>query len=124
MSTCWESFLNIGPIVLIILLYTYSYYCYTYELIWKMVRPLAKRIIYGIIFNLLLTMTLWCYFATMLTPQDDVPSYFRPPFQIRESIRIASTEEIANQIVTNYCTSRNIILKTRNSRGYIRFNIK
>lgn len=122
MSLCWDSFTDIVPVISVLLLYMYSYYCYMYEVIWKLVKPLAQIITYGIIINILLMMTLWCYFSTMLTPQDNVPDYFKPPFQIRESIRIASSEEIANDIITTFCLSRGITIKTRNSRGFIRFN--
>lgn len=120
MSSCWDAFVDIIPIICVMILYLWSYYCYMYEMVWKMVKPMLKQIIYAVILNILLIMTFWCYFATMCTPQDDVPDYFKPPFQIREAIRISNSEQVSDDIIRKFCNSRGITLVTRNSRGFVR----
>lgn len=118
--SCWDTFVEVVPVVVVLFLYFWSYYVYIVEMCWKMVKSLAKQIIYGIILNILFSMVMWCYFATMCTDHDSVPPYYKPPFRLREEIRLAESEEQRNDIIVSYLSSRNINVQTTNVRGYIR----
>lgn len=119
--SCYDETLVIIPVVLLTLMFLWSYYIYVVEMGLKMIKSRTKQICYLFFFNIIFIMLLWSFFGTIFTQHEEVPDVFSPPFATREMIRLARNDKEINLLLTAYCDKHGIRVKMRTVQGYIRY---
>lgn len=115
--SCFESLLNIFPIVGVFVLIIYSYYVFVVIICIFIICDLIKQISYLTVYHISFVMMMWSYFATTCATHDQVP----PRYKMDVLRRSSSDIEKLNRTVEKLCRKRRLTLYTRNQNDTIRF---
>lgn len=116
---CCVSCVKAFPVLFIVTVVTWSYYAYVVEMSISMIDNLAKRVLYLIIYHIVLFMFLWAYAKTIFTKAASVPkSFFLEP-SVATNLEAEESEETQRQILAN--AAMDLPVENRTISGCVRY---
>ena len=107
------------PVLFIVSVIGWSYYAYVLQLCFLTVTSVIQKIIYIVIYHVLLVFFLWSYWQTILTSNGKVPVQFRLPSSELDRLIQAESDEAKIQVVRRF--AQNLPVSNRTASGAIRF---
>ncbi|VDN55195.1 unnamed protein product [Dracunculus medinensis] len=112
------------PVGFVLIVICWAYYAYVIELCFYTVECLFERVIYLIIFHILLILFLWSYYQTIFSPVGRPRKEFFLTSEVRRDLESASEENLSRMILERYVYQQQIIVENRNFDGSIRYCYK
>lgn len=105
--------------IFIVTIILWSYYAYVVEMCIKMIVNIAKKIIYLILYHILLIMFSWAYGKTIFTKAASVPKNFYLEPRTAQRLEAEESEEVQRQILND--VAKNLPVENRTISGCVRY---
>lgn len=117
---CYQTTKHILPAFGLVFLLCWSYYAYVVILCIFTVKLIIKKFIFLVIYHMLFIITMVSYFAAMFVTKATVPADYKLEIADYELYQILNTDDDRNELLEQFCQSRNIVVQTVTSSGGIR----
>jgi len=109
------------PVVFIVAVVAWSYYAYVVELCIITVQSYAEKVVYLMLYHIVLVLFLWAYYQTVMTPMRRVPKQFR--LSAADLERFDSTEDnnLQIQILDTHAADGCLPVYNRTMSGTLRY---
>lgn len=109
------------PVLVVILIFAWSLYAYTFPLAFFSIESVVQRIFCLIIFYILYIFALWSYLQTIFTPNGRIPNKFYLTPEYSEELANAANEQARNQILIYVVKKYDLPIACRTYSGGIRY---
>lgn len=109
------------PVVVVIAIFAWGIYAYTYAFCIVSVQSVYEKIIYLTIFYIIFVLCLWSYLQTIFAPNGKIPNKFYLSPEYSEELANAPDEQARNQILIYITKKYDLPIACRNYSGGIRY---
>lgn len=115
----WWDVLKWLPVLLIVTVIVWSYYAYVFQLCIYTIDSFLEKLVYLILYHVLLLMFTWSYWQTVFTNLVPIPDMYKIPESEMEKLFLAQNEEAQREILDTY--AKNLPVVTRTMSGAVRY---
>ncbi|KAF2354350.1 Palmitoyltransferase DHHC domain [Trinorchestia longiramus] len=109
------------PVVFIVAIVVWSYYAYVIQLNILTIESITQKILYLLVYHVLLALFVWSYWQTIFTEIGMVPKQFRlPPIEL-EAYECAPTEGDRREVLERFSAKHGLPVSNRTMTGDIRY---
>jgi len=112
------------PVAFVVGLAAWAYYAFVFQLCLEYVNNTAQRVIYLVVFHLLLFFVFWSYFQAVFTPTGRPPLKYYLPEAVKDELRSMDTDSDYRIILERFVREKKLTILNRAYDQGIRFCIK
>ncbi|XP_037087244.1 palmitoyltransferase ZDHHC20-B-like [Pollicipes pollicipes] len=109
------------PVIFILAVVCWSYYAYVVELCLVTVESYAEKVVYLMLYHILLLLFLWAYYQTVMTPIGRVPKQFRLSPADLERFEATEDSSLQIQILDKHAADGCLPTYNRTMSGTLRY---
>ena len=99
---------------------SWSYYAFVYVVCFLTVENMAERVIFLIIYHIILILFVWSYIKTIFAPTCETPQSWKLSKAMSERLSKANSEEEWKNLLELYIVEMEISVMQRSLQGAIR----
>ena len=108
------------PVAFILAVISWSYYAFVYVVCFLAVESMAERVIFLILYHVILILFLWSYLKTIFAPKCETPQSWKLSKAMSERLVQAKSEEEWKNLLELYIVEMEISVMQRSVQGAIR----
>lgn len=112
-------FLRAIPVIFITTIVVWSYYAYVIQICLFTINSIPQKVIYLIIYHLLITLFLWSFWKIVFTSPKKIPAEFYLPLNLRSRVESLNNDSEKKSIINEF--ARSLPVHSRFVTGDFRF---